>query len=175
MRTQFFAIFIALFSSVSALAVPPAEEGKAIFAARCASCHNVNKTLTGPALAGLSERRSIDWIVKFVQSSQALVKSGDKDAVAVFEKFNKIPMPDHTDLTAANISNIVEYIKTESKATNEQAPFVKPSKLQPAYTPLSLDDYEFFIGYLAVIGLLIAVLVFAVQLKQYDREKREEV
>jgi cytochrome c551/c552 len=168
MRTQFFAIFIALFSSVSALAVPPAEEGKAIFAARCASCHNVNKTLTGPALAGLSERRSIDWIVKFVQSSQALVKSGDKDAVAVFEKFNKIPMPDHTDLT-------VEYIKTESKATNEQAPFVKPSKLQPAYTPLSLDDYEFFIGYLAVIGLLIAVLVFAVQLKQYDREKREEV
>ena len=176
MKAKIFLLAFIFVTSFVTVAAPPAEEGKAIFAARCASCHNVNKTLTGPALAGLDERRSMDWIVKFVQSSQSLVKSGDKDAVAVFEKFNKIPMPDHSDLSADKIANIVDYIKAESKIEEAKAPFAKPSKLRPAYTPLSIsNDYAFFIGFLAIVGLLIAVLLFAVQLKQYDRKHPSEV
>src|SRR5688572_6757319 len=73
----------------------PPKDGKLIFNSRCAACHNVNQVLTGPALAGVHDRRSMDWIIKFVRSSQAMVKNGDKDAVAIYEKFNKIPMPDH--------------------------------------------------------------------------------
>jgi cytochrome c2 len=38
----------------------PIDPGKSIFTSRCAGCHNVNKQLTGPALAGVHERRSID-------------------------------------------------------------------------------------------------------------------
>ena len=176
MKAKIVLLVFFFIASTVAIAAPPAEEGKAIFAARCASCHNVNKTLTGPALAGLDERRSMDWIVKFIQSSQTLVKNGDKDAIALFEKFNKIPMPDHSDLSADKIANIVDYIKAESKIEEAKAPFAKPSKLRPAYTPLSIsNDYAFFIGFLAIVGLLIAVLLFAVQLKQYDRKHQSEV
>jgi cytochrome c551/c552 len=114
MKTRLFFIAL-LLVSFSAFATPPVDEGKAIFTSRCAACHNVNKTLTGPALAGVHERRSMDWIVKFIKSSQALVKAGDKDAIAVYEKFNKIPMPDHSDLSEDNIKSIVEFIKSESK------------------------------------------------------------
>ena len=160
-------------SSVAALADPPVEEGKAIFSTRCASCHNLTKDLTGPALKGIDERRSMDWIVSFVKSSQSLVKAGDKDAVAVFEKFNKIPMPDHPDLTDDNIKNVVAYIKAESgNTTVAAAPFAKPSKLRPAYTPLSTSNYGFFIGFLFVVGLLILAMLLAVQLKQYERNMR---
>ena len=170
MKTRFLIISLLLLTFVQVYAAPPAEEGKTIFAARCASCHNINKVLTGPALAGVHERRSIDWIISFVKSSQTLVKSGDKDAVAVFEKFNKIPMPDHADLTADNIKNVVEYIKGESKNVEEKAPFAKPSKIRPTYTPLSLTaDTGFFLGFLGAVMLLIIVLLFAVQLKQYER------
>lgn len=153
-------------------AAPPVEEGKTIFSARCAGCHNVNKVVTGPALAGVDERRSIDWIVKFVHSSQTLVKDGDKDAVALFEKFNKIPMPDHTDLTPDNIKSIVEYIKSETVAETNDAPFKKPGKLRPAYTPLSITNYGFFIGYLAVVAMLILGLLFAVHVKGIERMMR---
>ena len=161
-----------LTTTFTALANPPVEEGKAIFSARCASCHNLTKDLTGPALSGVHERRSLDWIVAFVKSSQTLVKSGDKDAVAVFEKFNKIPMPDHPDLTDENIKNVVEYIKAEggNASVAAKAPFAKPGKLRPAYTPLSTSDYGVFIGFLAVIGLLIAAMLMAVQLKVYERK-----
>lgn len=116
-RLLFFFVLIAL----SVYATPPAEEGKTIFTARCAACHNVNKVLVGPALAGVDQRRSIDWIINFVQSSQSVIKKGDKDAVALFEKFNKIQMPDHPDLTADNIKSIVEYIQSEAQtAANKE-------------------------------------------------------
>lgn len=170
MKLKLLFINFLFLSVLSAFGTPPVEEGKTIFAARCASCHNVNKLLTGPALAGVHERHSIDWIISFVKSSQTLVKSGDKEAVALFEKFNKIPMPDHQDLTDENIKNVVEYIKSEEKVGEEKAPFAKPSKLRPNYIPLSITkDASLFIGYFGVVALLIIVLLFAVQLKQYER------
>ncbi|ANE49703.1 c-type cytochrome [Flavisolibacter tropicus] len=170
MKIKFIFFNLLLLVAFSAIAAPPVEEGKTIFSARCAACHNVNKILTGPALAGVNERHSIDWIISFVKSSQTMVKSGDKEAIALFEKFNKIQMPDHQDLTPDNIKNVVEYIKSEAKTGEEKAPFAKPSKLRPNYTPLSLTkDASLFIGYLGVVALLIMVLLFAVQLKQYER------
>lgn len=173
MKSKFFLLVVLVCSTLAALADPPVEEGKAIFSARCASCHNINKDLTGPALKGIDERRSMDWIISFVKSSQSLVKGGDKEAVAVFEKFNRIPMPDHPDLTDDNIKNVVAYIKSESSSTTTAAaPFAKPAKLRPEYTPLSSNDYGFFIGFLSVVGLLMLSLLMAVQFKQYERKAR---
>jgi cytochrome c551/c552 len=172
MKVRILLFALLLSTTFTAVANPPVEEGKAIFSTRCASCHNLTKDMTGPALSGVHERRSLDWIVSFVKSSQSLVKAGDKDAVAVFEKFNKIPMPDHPDLTDENILNVVEYIKTEggNSAATTKAPFKKPGKLRPAYTPLSTSNYGVFIGFLAVVGLLIAAMLLAVQLKIYERK-----
>ncbi len=164
---------IAIGSATLIYATPPADEGKTIFNSRCAACHNVNKVLTGPALAGVDQRRSLDWIIKFVKSSQGLVKSGDKDAVALYQQFNRVPMPDHPDLTEANIKSIVEFIKSEAKPVDaEKAPFAKPTKREPGYKPLSLsEDYLFFLVYLAVVAMLIAVLLFAVKLNSYKIKK----
>ena len=161
--------FIATLLSFKLNAAPPVEEGKTIFAARCAACHNINKILTGPALAGVAERRSMDWIVKFVTSSQTLVKSGDKDAVALFEKFNKIPMPDHSDLNEDKIKSIVDYIKSETVSESSAAPFAKPKKLRAQYTPLSINNYAFFSTYLALVVIMIAGMVFAVHVKTMQR------
>lgn len=160
-----------LIFSVAGNAAPPAEDGKAIFSTRCAACHNINKKLTGPALAGVHERRSVDWIIKFVNSSQTLIKSGDKDAVALFEQFNKVPMPDHPDLTADNIKSIIEYIKTESVpvATNTK---IKSPKKGPFYTPFSVKDYGFFIAFGIVVVMLIMTLYFAVLSKSYSKQGR---
>ena len=150
----------------------PPLTGKVIFTSRCAACHNVNKILTGPALAGVDERRSIDWIINFVHSSQTMVKKGDKDAVAVYEKFNKIPMPDHPDLSDDNIKSIVAYIKSESKPVGEEkAPFAKPGKKQPDYTPLSFTNYLIFGSFLGAVLLLIMALLFAVKVKTMQRDR----
>lgn len=157
-------------SNVNASPDPPTE-GKDIFITRCAACHNVNKTMTGPALAGVNERRSIEWIINFVHSSQTMIKKGDKDAVALYEKFNKVPMPDHQDLSEEHIKSIIEFIKAEAKpVVAEKAPFAKPGKKLPNYIPLSITrDYGFFISYLVAVCVLIGVLLFAVRVSNLNR------
>lgn len=145
----------------------PVEDGKAIFMTRCAGCHNVNKTLTGPALAGVEKRHSIDWIVKFVQSSRTLVQGGDKEAVAIFQQFNSVPMPDHPDLTDENIKSVVEYIQSAVVVKDTRAPFARPGRRQTMYKPLSLtSDYQVFAVYLLAVALLVGVLLLAVRLRK---------
>jgi mono/diheme cytochrome c family protein len=176
MNAKLLTFLLVLFASFSAWATPPVEEGKSIFTTRCAGCHSITKVLTGPALAGVDERRSMDWIINFVHSSQKMVKAGDKDAVAVFEKFNKIPMPDHTDLTDENIKNIVAYIKTEKEAaaTAATAPAETPSAKRPGYLSLATDNYGLLLTYLALGALLISTLIFAYQVKGLKRRMDQE-
>ena len=72
-----------------------AGPGENNFKTACSSCHTIGGgKLVGPDLAGVSERRSEEWLIKFIKSSQSLIKSGDAEAIAVFKKFFKIPMPD---------------------------------------------------------------------------------
>jgi cytochrome c2 len=164
-----------LFLKSPANANPDPIDGKSIFTGRCAACHNVNKTLTGPALSGIDERRSMDWIINFVHSSQTMVKKGDKDAVAVYEKFNKVAMPDHPDLSVDHIKNIVAYIKSESKLGGEEkAPFAKPGKKQPDYAPIASNNYLFFGSFLGVVALLILSLLFLVKVKTMQRDRFEK-
>jgi cytochrome c2 len=152
--------------SIASNATPP-EDGRKIFLARCAACHNVNKQVLGPALAGIDERRSVGWIASFIRSSRAMVRAGDEEAVKIYTAFNKIPMPDHRDLTDEQIAGILAYIKAEAKpVVADKAPFKKPGRLAPAYVPLSLEkDWEFFVSYLLVVIVLIGVLLFAVRVR----------
>ena len=172
MKLKTFLSAFAITIAISGFATPPNEPGKTIFATRCGSCHNINKSIVGPALAGIEQRRSMDWIIKFVQSSQSMIKGGDKDAGAMFAKY-KIVMPDHADLQAADIKNIVDYIKSQAVSTDasDKAPFARPGKLAATWLPLSLSNYGFFIGFLIAIIVLIGALLAFVQTKEYERNK----
>jgi cytochrome c2 len=178
MKTKKFLVMLMMVFSVHQIvaAAPPGDEGKTIFTARCAACHNVNKQVTGPALAGVAERRSIDWIINFVHSSQTMVSKGDATALEVYTKFNKIPMPDHKDLSETDIKNIVQYIKTETKTGTEKVAVVKSGKQHPAYLPLTIKgDYYFLLSYLAAVMILAGVLYFAVSVGTYKEKVNENI
>jgi cytochrome c551/c552 len=162
---------LTLLLSVFVFSIPPTEEGKTIFTSRCASCHAVNKVVVGPALAGVADRHTEDWIIKFVHSSQSVIKGGDEKAVALYEKYNKVAMPDHPDLSADNIKGILAYIKAETKAPEKESAF-RPDKLHPNYTPLSATNYLFFGSYLAVILLMTGALVLLVKVKEIERNSK---
>jgi cytochrome c551/c552 len=147
------------------------DDGKAIFSSRCAACHNVNIKLVGPALAGVDTRHSIDWIINFVHSSQTLVKKNDKDAVALFNEFNNMVMPDHPDLSTDQIKSIVAFIKSQAPVKiADAAPFARPGRLQPNYIPISISNFGFFGTYVVLIFVMVACLVVAVKVKELQRE-----
>src|SRR5262245_52098188 len=125
MRTKIILAAILLLQVKFSAANSP-EEGTAIFKTRCAGCHNVNQIMTGIALDGLYLRTSLDCIIAFVQTYQSMIKKGDAQDNELYQKFNKIIMPDHADLNADHIKNIVAYIKSEAKTSDNVAPFAKP-------------------------------------------------
>lgn len=87
------------------------QNGEILFKQRCAACHTVgNGKLVGPDLKNVTVRRKEDWILRFVKSSQAVVKSGDQTAVALFNENNKIVMPDQ-NLNDSEIKDILAYVK----------------------------------------------------------------
>ena len=97
-----------------------ADRGQQAFQAMCSACHTIGGgRLVGPDLQGIAERRSESWIIDFVQHSQALVQGGDEDAVAVFEEYNQIPMPDQP-LTEQEVRGILAYIA--GTTTSGEAP-----------------------------------------------------
>lgn len=88
--------------------------GKTLFEGKCQSCHALNNKLVGPALKDIHKRRSYDWLVKWIRNNEALRKSGDKDAIDVFEKNNKLVMTNFTDLKDDELASLIMYIEDAS-------------------------------------------------------------
>ena len=92
------------------------EAGEQIFNTTCFACHTIGGgRLVGPDLAGIQDRRSGAWLEKFINSSGSLIESGDPDAVAVFEEYNRMPMPDAM-LSGEQVERVLSYIKASSVA-----------------------------------------------------------
>ncbi|RFS22815.1 cytochrome C [Chitinophaga silvatica] len=101
------------FSSVKA--ADPAK-GKATFQTNCASCHNVHKKLTGPALAGVEGRWSDKKLLhQWIHNSASVLASGDKYANQLFAEYNKQAMPAFAGLSDGDIDDILAYIQVEEK------------------------------------------------------------
>lgn len=102
--------FIGLF----VLTLSYADEGQELYNKSCVACHTIGKgRLVGPDLINISEQRSQDWLVDFIQSSKSLIESGDPEAVAIFEEYNRMPMPDN-DFTDAQTLAVLDYINRQS-------------------------------------------------------------
>ena len=111
-----------------ALALPTGADaaavaaGDALFKGNCAQCHAVNEVVVGPALAGISKRRPMSWLVPWVKNSSKVVASGDEYAVKIFNQYQKQQMPSF-QLTKAEIQAIVHYINSQ-EGVPEAAPVV---------------------------------------------------
>ena len=91
-----------------------AQVGETIFNQTCKACHTIGGgKLVGPDLKGVTTKRSEDWLMKWTKSSQSLVNSGDADAKAIFEEFNKIPMPDQ-NFSDDEVKSIFAFIGKQS-------------------------------------------------------------
>ena len=146
-----------------------AQDGKALFSANCASCHAVNKKLTGPALAGVEDR----WPEKknlyaWIKNSAAFLKTGDAYANNLYNEYNKVAMNQFPGLSEADIDAILAYIKTVP------APGAAPAggAAAGATAPAESDNSLVF-GILSLILAVVAIILLQVNnnLKKLSDEK----
>ncbi|MDO6674279.1 c-type cytochrome [Tenacibaculum sp. 1B UA] len=106
----FFLVFLVSFSAFSQdIDEARQKEGKKLFKSLCASCHKLDKKLVGPALAGIEEKRTNEWLKAWIKNNAELRASGDKDAIAIFEEYNGSNMTAFPQLTDQNIDDILYY------------------------------------------------------------------
>lgn len=87
---RFLVLTLILFS----LSLSAQETGEQIFKTHCMSCHLMTDAkLIGPGLNGVTERRDPIWLKKWINASSDLIASGDADAIAIYEEYNKVAMP----------------------------------------------------------------------------------
>jgi len=89
------------------------SRGEALFTKTCQVCHTIGKgRLVGPDLMDIENRRTEDWIINFVKSSQNMVKNNDQDAVKLFNEYNKLVMPDQY-LSDGEIKEVLVFIREQ--------------------------------------------------------------
>ncbi len=99
------------FSGLAAEKSAQAVEGEKLFKANCTSCHDMERVTTGPALKGVHTRRSEEWLLKWIRNNEKLRASGDKDAIAVFNEYNKVVMNNFETLSEDQVKTIISYFK----------------------------------------------------------------
>jgi cytochrome c551/c552 len=104
-------VFLVTFSIIAQEGDP--LKGKELFKANCAACHALETKLVGPPMKNIGKKRDQQWLIKWVKDSQAFIKSGDKDAIAIFEEYNKIPMTAFPNLSNQDIIDIVAYADSD--------------------------------------------------------------
>lgn len=84
--------------------------GKTLFNNNCEQCHSPGSDIiVGPGLKGILERRSVEWLIPWVQNSQKVITSGDSYAVKLYEKYNKTQMQSFK-LTVNEVKTILFYV-----------------------------------------------------------------
>lgn len=131
---------------------PVYKTGETVFKANCTSCHKVHDKLTGPALAGVYDKYDREWLYSWIKNSQALVKAGDPDAVAIFNEYNGSIMTAFPRLTNEDIDAVLQYIQVE---TEIPAP-VLPGESEDTVTGSSSQMAMF----LAIIALILVSIMF---------------
>ncbi len=128
---SFLALAIAAYTLLFAgVASADTAEAKKIFTTRCMACHTFGKGVkVGPDLKGVTQRRELAWIVKFVRSSSTMVGS-DPIAVQLFDQFKQQRMPDWTDLSEAQVKDIMAWLA--ANGPEQQDPDARSAELATA-------------------------------------------
>ena len=135
------------------------QAGKKLFNANCAACHKLNKKAVGPALKGVSAKYDREWLYSWIKNSAKMIKSGDAQAVAIWEEYNKVAMNAFPQLSNSDIDNILAYTDYTPPApvAAVSIPTVNTS------TNSSGFSNNIILAALSLVFVLLVVMLFLVQ------------
>jgi mono/diheme cytochrome c family protein len=87
-----------------------AEQGKALFTAKCSACHKIDKRFVGPALKGAIDRRTPEWIMNMILNPDKMVVENEEAKKLLAEYLS--PMANQS-LKEEEARAILEYLRTE--------------------------------------------------------------
>lgn len=87
-----------------------AARGEAKFNAICVACHMVDQRMIGPAMEGVFERRSPEWVMNMILNPDEMLRE-DPIAKALLKEYNNAIMLNQ-NLSEAEARDLAEYLRT---------------------------------------------------------------
>lgn len=127
--------------------------GETLFRTRCAACHtigNVTRTvagdgiidtgeLLGPDLLGVFERRSRDWLVRWIKNPKQMLEDEDPVALALYAAYGEVTMPNFR-LSDIEVEALLDYMRVESDRVRSGSPDSRQPESGPRVKTSSNDD-----------------------------------
>jgi len=145
------------------------QEGEKLFKTNCGACHTIGGgKLVGPDLLGVNDRHPEAWTLKWVKSSQKMIKAGDTTAVRLFKENNGMPMTDQS-LQDSEIKAVLAFIKGQgavaqapaAEKTAEIATIVTtPAKEKMAQDPSVLNMFSTSEYILFALFLFLVIVIW---------------
>ncbi|MBL6875942.1 MAG: cytochrome c [Chitinophagales bacterium] len=87
-----------------------ASHGMEVFNANCIACHKMDSRLVGPALAGVVERRSPEWIMNMILNPEGMLEQ-DTLTMALFNEYKSPMLNQH--LSEEDARAVLEYFRAD--------------------------------------------------------------
>jgi mono/diheme cytochrome c family protein len=87
-----------------------AAKGQKTFSTICVACHMAEQRLIGPALKGVFERRSPEWVMNMILNPDGMLKE-DPIAQALLKEYNNAVMLNQ-NLSEEDARAVAEYLRT---------------------------------------------------------------
>lgn len=87
-----------------------AAAGQEKYQAICTACHMAEQRMIGPALKGVYERRSPEWVMNMILNPDGMLKE-DPIAKALLKEYNNAIMLNQ-NLSEEEARNVAEYLRT---------------------------------------------------------------
>src|SRR5690606_37498903 len=111
----------------------------------------------GPPLRDIADQRSLQWLQSWIKNSQALINSGDAQAVAIYNEYNQVAMPPFPQLSDADIDDILAYTSQPAQV---------PASKQPGEvgegTGSGGVSTDIVLGILAFVLLMLLIILYLV-------------
>lgn len=138
--------------------------GKKLYSSKCASCHALNNKLVGPALKNVHQKYDFEWLKKWIKNSQKLIKSGDAQAVAVWEEYKPQVMNSFENLSDEEIGSIVMYIEDASSGGGSKSGTSGGGSVGPPEPPSEqmVKKVSWGLAFILIALLALVILLFKI-------------
>ncbi|MCP4125312.1 MAG: cytochrome c [Bacteroidetes bacterium] len=89
------------------------SRGKELYESECIACHHLKNKMIGPALNGVTKRRTPEWIMNMMLVPEEMIVH-DMEAKKLWEEYNGIPMT-NSGLSENEARDILEFLRVNSQ------------------------------------------------------------
>jgi protein SCO1/2 len=108
------------------------DPGQYLFTKKCGACHTVGQgDKIGPDLAGVTDTRNRDWLMRKIQRPEEMLAEKDPITMALAEKYGHVNMP-NLRVADDDANFLIGYLVSRTSALNREAQAARNASAKPA-------------------------------------------